>query len=670
MKKLLAVLLMCTLLLASFGTVASAATPPDTLVIGTPAMNGDFIDGFGNSSYDASIKRILLDWYVDTVAYTPYDEMVINPTVVKDHSVETDEAGNKTYTWTIYDDLLWSDGSSITAKDFVFQNLYRPSAAWVEAGGATGDTGYGLIGYNDYKAGVADAFLGVKLIDEFTFSMTIDAAELPYFYEIAYARAVPMPMAVYAPGMDIVSDENGAKLIALDADQEAVAAYRAEAVPVYAEAKKVADEAAAALGEDADPESPEAVAADELAEAAAELMPKDDNYKALLANLQNVSATERFAPTVVSGPYTFVSFENQTVTLALNPLYKGNYEGKKATIPFIVQKFVQQDIDVDMVIAGDLDFVGANVEGAKIEAAKADPNTETHSYFRNGYGFLGMHCDWGVTKDPNVRWALGYLIDRNAAIDYVLGGYGGTVHAEYGFAQWMYEEAGAELEELLTPFNLNIDKANEFLDLTEWKFEADGQTPFDPAKADAEGTYMRHNASGEPLVIHHLGTQDNPVTDIIEIQYTANSPLAGVKFEVTKSDFNALLDNYYYGYQMGDDRYYNTFNLASDFGTPFDPYFSSWHSDFVGSWENSCQLADKELDEYIMGMRSLESTQKDEFIDFWLKYEKRWQDLLPQIPLYSNERFDIFSSAVGGVNTTPFATWDRIVCDLTKTAVE
>jgi peptide/nickel transport system substrate-binding protein len=269
-----------------------------------------------------------------------------------------------------------------------------------------------------------------------------------------------------------------------------------------------------------------------------------------------------------------------------------------------------------------------------------------------------------------MRWALGYLIDRNTVIDYVLGGYGGIVNAEYGFAQWMYEEAGAELDDILVAFNLNLDKANEHLDLTEWKYEADGITPFDASKATSDGAYMRFNDKGEQLVVNHLGTENNPVTDIIEIQFAANAPLAGVQFNVTKSDFQSLLTNYYYGYTLGEERFYNTFNLAVSFGIPFDPYFSSWHSDKVGSWENSNQLADAELDEYIMDMRSLEATQKDEFVDIWLKYVKRWQELLPQIPLYSNEYFDIFSSSVKSVNTTPFATYDDIICDLTKEAAE
>ncbi len=667
MKKLLSMTLALVLVLSLAGT-AMAATDPDTLVIGTPAMNGDFIDGFGNSAYDAFIKRVLFANYYSTVYLTPSDEMVINTQVVKDHQVETNEAGDKTYTWVLFDDLKWSDGSAITAKDYVFGTLYASAPAWVEAGASSGSVGYGLVGYNAWNSGDSDVFAGVKLIDDYTFSLTIDHAELPYFYEISYASAAPAPMAVYAPSMDIVSDDMGAKLVAKDVDQAGIEAERAPLIEAAAAAKAAADEAQAAA--DADAENEELAKAAEEAQTAynAVRVIKDANYAALLKDLQNVAATERFKPTVSSGPYKFVSFENQTVTLEINEYFKGDINGNKPKIKYIVQKSIPQDTDVDQVIAGEIDVVTGVIEGKKIEAAKASTTAKTHSYFRNGYGYLGMHCDWGVTKDVNVRWAMGYLIDRNAVIDHVLGGYGGVVQAEYGFAQWMYEEAGADLEAELTPFNLNIDKANEHLDMTEWKYEADGVTPFDASKATADGSYLRYNDKKEPLVVRHLGTTDNSVTDIIEIQYTANAPLAGMKFEVTKSDFNALLNNFYYGYEMGDERQYNTFNLATSFGRPFDPYFASWHSDKLGTWENACQLGDAELDSLIMEMRSLEPDQKDEFLDVWLKYEKRWQELLPQIPLYSNEYFDIMANNVEGFNTTPFATWEYIICEVTKTA--
>ncbi|MBQ9196180.1 MAG: hypothetical protein IJ157_02965, partial [Clostridia bacterium] len=142
--------------------------------------------------------------------------------------------------------------------------------------------------------------------------------------------------------------------------------------------------------------------------------------------------------------------------------------------------------------------------------------------------------------------------------------------------------------------------------------------------------------------------------------------LAGLDFQVTKSDFNALLDNYYYSYDLAEDeKLYSTFNMGNTFGNPNDPY-ESWHSDFYGTWQNACQVNDPELDELIMKLRGTEPGDEDAFLENWLAFQVRWQELLPQIPLYSNEYFEIFDYAVKGVNTSPFHEWPYEICNIYK----
>ena len=618
MKKLLAILLALTLIISCVAfaeeeeefngltevVAPEGSTPENTLLVGTPAMNGDFIYGFGSNAYDVSVQD-LVNGFCSVVVSTSAGELVVNETVVASQTAEEDADGNKVYTYTLCDDLKWSDGSAITAKDYVAYLLWMASPKSVEAGFSS-SAGLGLLGYNAYYDGEADAFAGVKLVDELTFSLTIDAAELPYFWEISYANTNPLALDFWAPGCEIVSDENGAKF--------------------------------------------------------------DPEYD-ILAAMQNM-ANNRSNPGIGCGPYKLLSYENNAATLELNEYFKGDLDGDKPTIKYVVQSYVNTDLDVQMVIDQSIDITTGVIEGKKIEAAKASTTTGTHSFLRYGYGLLAMHCDWGVTSDPNVRWALAYLIDRNEVIDYVLGGYGGAVQGNYAYAEWMYEEAGVDLEDELVAFNLNIDKANECLDQTEWVYEADGTTPFDASKANAEGTYMRYNANGEPLVVKHLGSTGNDVTRIIQIQYAANAPLAGVDFQVTESDFNALLDNYYYGFELGEERTYNTFNLATGFGNPNDPY-TSWHSDWVGTINNSCQLADDELDELIMAMRGTTPGDNDAFIDAWIAFQVRWQELMPQIPLYCNEYFTIYDYSVTGVESiSPFWDWDDAICKMQKVSAD
>ncbi|MDP3486918.1 MAG: ABC transporter substrate-binding protein, partial [Bacillota bacterium] len=247
----------------------------------------------------------------------------------------------------------------------------------------------------------------------------------------------------------------------------------------------------------------------------------------------------------------------------------------------------------------------------------------------------------------------------------VLGGYGSVTNGYYGLAQWMYQDNKAAIE-AFPHFTRNIAKANELLNKTEWKFEADGKTAFDPAKATATGTYLRYNAKKEKLTIKHFGTEDNTVTDNVELQFKANTPLAGIDFTITRGDFDALLNNYYYAYELKPEkRLYHSYNLATNFGSTFDPYYS-FHSEFLGTWQNANQVNDAKLDAIMMKMRSLEPTQKAEFSAAWLEFQKQWYDILPVIPLYSNQYYDVFGAGVKGVNTTPFSSWAVIICDISK----
>lgn len=591
---LLAVALLAVSALTACGTTGgSKVEAKGTFIVGTPKLNGDFIAGFGNSSYDKSVRDML--WALSTYTTTPGGEFLLDETVVKAVETSLDDAGNKTYKFTLNKGLKWSDGSDITAKDYVFGILFAASPEWVEAGNSD-TTGDSLVGYAAYHAGETEVFEGVKLLGDLEFSVTIGADFLPYFYEVDYASFAPSPMAVWGP--DLTIGEDGSSLVG---DVAAVA--------------------------------------------------------------NHVATTERFAPTVTSGPFAFESFENDVVTLQVNTNYPGDYRGETPKVATVIVKYVDPTTDVDLVISGDVDLVAGVVEGAKIEKAKASDQADFVSYKRNGYGMIAFANDFGPTKDNKVRQALAYLIDRNTFLVNILGGYGAMVNGEYGLSQWMYTTQADVVESSLVNYTFNVDKANELLDATEWKFEADGVTPWDAAKA-ADG-YWRYNANKEVLQINHLGTTGNQITDLIGTEWPKGLNRAGVKFTIEWQDFNSLLANYYYSYELDPaERKYHSFNLASGFTEVYDPYYS-YHSDFLGTWQNATQTSDAQLDELMVKMRSLDPTDKETYAKYWLEYQIRWNEVLPVLPIYSNEYFDIFNVRVSGLETTPTYGWARAILDVT-----
>jgi peptide/nickel transport system substrate-binding protein len=491
------------------------------------------------------------------------------------------------------------------------------SREWIAAG-ASSTVGRPLIGYADYRAGDTSAdvrFKGVQLSGDYTFSVTISNTELPYFYELSYASVGPLPMHVWAPGVTIDSNADGAKV--------------------------------GAGG---------------------------------FANLTNIVAPGgyRFAPRVTAGPYNFVSFVNQVVRLEKNPTFKGDYRGHLPSIDTIIIRNVNQLLDVDLVISGEIDMTTGVIEGAKIQAAQADANTNLSFYSRNGYGLLAMTADFGPTQDYRVRQAVAFITDRQFVTDAVLEGYGSITFSEYGLAQWMYVESQDWVEDNLNPYNFSITQANNILDTTDWRFESDGTTPFDRTKATLNSEYYRYNAAGEQFRLRHFGTENNPITDSLQARFELNMQLIGARYDVTIGDFAALLDNYYakaYG-TPDSERQFHIFNLASNFAAAYDPFFS-WHSEFVGTFNNPHGLADtptspaaplapgeRTLDELTVAMRLTEPGDRVSYIALWREYQLRWNKLMPNVPLYSNQYYDVYNNRVKGVATTPFWNWSIAVIDM------
>ena len=610
MKKLLG--LLATFLVLGSITACGASGPAGELVIGTPPLTGDFVTGFSNSAYDRMITDMV--WGYGTYTTTPGGEFVLDETVVKSVETELDEAGNKTYTFVLNKGLKWSDGEPVTASDFVFSVLLRNSPAWEAVDGNT-FANDALVGWDAYRKGETDVFEGVKLLADDSFSVIISSEELPYFYEFALAAVGPDPIHTFANGAAI--GEDGSSLVFSEDN-----ASKAE----------TAGPVAASL-EDA---------------------------------VKHINTVERYAPTVTSGPFRFVSYEQEAATVENNPNFAGDYRGHKAKLEKVVVKRINEKLDVDYVINGDIDITTGVVEGAKIEKAKANPDTVAMvNYPRSGFGYLSFHTDFGPTAEAEVRQAVAYSIDRQEFVSQILEGYGVLVNGEYGLSQWMYEVNKAAIEEELISYVNNSDLANDALDKSTYTFEADGSTPFDRSKASAD--YLRHNAAGEALIIRHAGSSNNPITDLIGTMLPKNLEKAGIKFELEALDFNAMLEFYQnpetqaaaYG-----ERRFHTYNLATSFTSVYDPY-SSYHTDYLGTPYNSTQTSNPEFDRLTVELRSIDPEDKEKYAAVWLEYQKEWNQYLPMVPLYSNQYHDIFGSRVKNVETTPVYMIGRAAIDIT-----
>ena len=128
-------------------TATKPTEPTGQLVIGTTTdLDNDFYDpSFNNNATNYKLYDLLHGY--GTVTSDIDGEWIYDPTVVASHEEVENEDGTKTYTVTINDGLVWSDGTPITAKDYVFQLLLESSPEMNAVDGYPSQAGYSLVGY-------------------------------------------------------------------------------------------------------------------------------------------------------------------------------------------------------------------------------------------------------------------------------------------------------------------------------------------------------------------------------------------------------------------------------------------------------------------------------------------------------------------------------------------
>ena len=706
-------------------------TDADTLVVGTPEMTGDLISGFTNGSYDVWVRRLMGNYDGDLGYATYYPDeggaYQWSTIVLAEEPVRSEGAdGSVTYTFKLNDNLVWNNGEPITAKDYVFSTLFQNSPQWAKLGTTNATIGSELLGYDEYSSGASKAHAGLHLIDDKTFSMTIDPAYVPYFFETVLVAQSPKPMKRYAPNLDVQETEAGAQLVTAegyqvtDADKQSLvdnqqllvddakAAYEAELEWVKAEGEAngmpMADYEALEPKLDAlSPEDYEKAKKDGKLEDGTELGFWPDIYdlklalKAQEATLEEyknnpdsmdattllltastleVSQVYRFKPDVTCGPYNFVSFENGMAKLTKNDKFLGNKDGKTPSIKNVIVQTVNQKLDVDFVISGNIDLASGVIEGEKIEKAKASDAVGAVDYSRNGYGYMPMITDQGATQYKGVRQAIAYSLDRQEFVATVTGGYGTAVNSAYGLAMWeLAEEYEGDmvanyLEDKLINYTFNADEANKALDNdSPYKFEKDGTTPWDAAKAaqlyeaDKENfDYWRYDAEGNQLIVYHEGTLDNTVTDLIQTQVPNNTKLMGLEYVINQTDFATMLQHYY-NPDPNNKQAPTVFNMAVSFTIPNDPYYQ-YHSSRIGA-DNTSRVNDPAIDKVLETMRKADPADTATWVKGFVEFLVWYNDYMPAVPLYSNQYYDIYNSRVQGLETSSLWDWSNDICDLT-----
>ena len=574
--------------------------PTGQLVIGALTdLGSDFYDAsFNNTATNYKLYDLLHGY--GTVVSDIDGAFVYDPTVVKSHEEVENEDGTKTYTVTINDGLVWSDGTPITAKDYVFQLLLESSPEMNQVDGYPSQAGYSLVGYDAYFAGETENFAGVHLVDDMTYSVTVKAEKLPYHYDITYASAAPRPMHVIAPDCDVVDSAEGASITG---------------------------------------------------EFTADL---------LLKTINDPDTGYRYNPSVVCGPYMFESYDtaSRQGTIVVNPNYAGDYRGVKPVIEKVIIKTVKNDTMINELASGSVDLLfqcsGADtINGGLdlVDQGKAQKNT----FFRNGYGKIQFDCSQFPTDSQNVRQAIAYCLDRGEFARQYSGGYASVVHSYYGLAQWEYQESKTWIDENLETYEKNIDKAKELLEADGWNKNADG--------SDYSGTGTRYKeVDGElkPLVIEWANTDGNPVSELLATMLPEAMTEAGMELKATTMDFPTLSACI----SHSGDKIYNMYNLATGFALASSPwYYYSTDPVWMQGGYNSNWIVDKDLEAAAYALKPIAYDDDAAWLPAWQNFMKVWNEKMPDVPLYSDEYYDFYSTRLKGWSSSSVWEWSRAVLD-------
>ena len=589
-------------------------------------VTGDFTTALvENGSADWLVSDLLNDYA--TMVTNQYGEYVDNTTVMESWERTDNEDGSATYTIKIKEGLVYNNGEPITAKDFTLRTMLGCSSAATGLGisSAAWTT---IVGGEAYNKGEVDYVSGIRILDDYTLSLTIVPDYANYYYADTYAAVLAWNPAFWlGEGWDVADNGEGTSFT-----------FNGEVCQLDS---------------------------------------------AVVLDHFNTSKNGSRGEFVSAGPYNLVSFDQATgqVTLTINPLYQGNFEGQKPSIETLVITKAETATWADAMKTGALELYEGITDGADINTV-LDLIDEGYDYQyvqydRAGYGKLQFFCDVTPTQFVEVRHAVAMLLDRVAFADTFCAGWGGVVDGPYAPCLYQYQENKDRLSDNLNTYAYDVDGAIATLIEGGWVLDAEGNDYVEGIRykevTAEQAQYMDECvtlADGRilmPLIIKWCSSEGNPVSDLLASMLANGDQVAQAGMQIVQDvvDWNTLLNSIYRMDDAGNpaDPYYSMTNLATGFTSALYDYSFNWTDDptYVAQGYNSCYLFDMEeggMDDLSMRMVYSEEVigNEEAYLDLWAQYIERWNYMLPEIPLYSNIYITALPTWVEGYEQN--AMWD------------
>ncbi|MCL2573289.1 MAG: ABC transporter substrate-binding protein [Defluviitaleaceae bacterium] len=583
-------------------------TPAGQIALGTSVHpTANIMHGWDNNATNAQVRRVVGGYMMSTMSSNMLREFFPNPMVVQSIDIADNDAadGSRTYTFTIYTDNQFSDGTFITAHHYagaiaLFNHPYWANIADVASSGTE------IMGRSEWISGSSSAFSGVRLYNESTFSVTIPNRWLPYVWEMSsFMNWEPFPVDIMLPNVTITDNGDGVFLAGIT--------------------EQMLIDAVMGSG-------------------------GNDGW--------------RFAYPVTAGPYVFSNFDPATsrITMIANPYFAGTFDGYLPRINEIAIESRQGNILVDSIFRGEIDMIsgqgGVEIVDFAFTSLIDTQSHRAYDYPRNGHGHIRFHVDHGPTQFVAVRQAIESLIDRDTLVQQYLEGHGTAVYGAYSVNMWWYLDAvRAGLYDEVILRGLDVERAVELLEADGWVLNSHG-APFVAGQdsvryKDVSGMELEWHSGGTDPSINEAGlmrleimwatTLADQNTDILNNILAPQMVEAGMLLIPTFVDnVTPLLTR-----SGGAAPQFHMFNLVMDFNASA---YAPWNwlnpaSGFLGGGFNTNFSRDSALFELANQLRfadiSIDNEEgRADFVDAWIDLQVALNQATLDIPLYADTWYD------------------------------
>lgn len=645
LKKLTAMLLAFLLVLTSFAAFAEETQSEETeiqekeesiLYVANPTvMRGEFFtEMWGNSTTDIDVRVLihglnLVKWENALGMFIPDD------VVVKQTLTQNTEDGGRLYTFKLWDDLYWSDGTQITAWDYAFTVLFQIAPEVIPTGGTPVHEDF-LVGFEEYYNKEVDYFEGLKVLDDFTLQFHVQKEYVPFFYEYGLFYITPFPIEEIAPGCVVKDDGDGVYIANEDEEIED---------PIF---------------------TPELIMQT--------VLDPNTGYAA--------------HPKKVSGPYTIESWDGVTAEFKINPYFKLDpYDHTKPTIDRLVFTLGDNNDMIEKLKNGELNLLNKVTKKETIEAGLELAGYQYEAYPRVGLSYISFFTEKTAVSSKAVRQAIGYCVDRNLLVEGYTGPYGVLMPVWSGLAQWMYrvimgvfeypgrvppsydvkavakyEENKKEWEELnldtIKRYTLQVDKAIQLLKEDGWTLNREGKE-FDPEKDDVRCKMIDGELIALDLVCWY--PDGNYMAELFTEHLLPNLEKAGIKLTLKPLPMVDILSTWYDQVNRDGDMVY----LATNFDVVFDPVVNFLEDEGGNHTWNYTNFWDEELYNRAVAMRETEPEDQLGYMKKWIKWQEEFMEELPMLPIYSNMYYDFFIPELQNYNVPTYVTWTQAIISAT-----